>query len=602
MSSRVLRAATVVVLGAAVFRGGSTPWVGLAALLLALAAGLPVLLGRASRPVVAWPPLALLAALVAWQGVSIGWSVLPDRSWDYLNLGLVYLAFAACGVFVAARLAPRAIAEALALVLGAAVAWALLGKIFPGLYPDYERATRLRSPVGYWNALALLGDFALPLGLWISSRTRARVRGMLLVYGWLVAILLAFSRGGVLVALATTGLWLLLDEERRQSLWAVVAAAVPAGLVAALALRLDGIAADGQSAAVRAHDGRVFALLLIVGAVAVVLAARVKAGRSRDRAVAVLGAVAVLAAAVGIALNAGRLWDEVSSSGPVGSGAGRIGSTNSNFRLTWWQQALSGFSDRPVLGSGAGSFQYTNLRERTTSFDQTLEPHDLPLQFLSETGLVGFGLFAALVALAAAALRRRLGTPEERALALVPLAWLLHTLLDYDWDFVAVTGPALFVLGALLARPGTRLERSLPGAVALAAGAVAIFLSLLSPWLAERKVLAAYGAQPAAVIRLADDARSLDPFAVEPLFQAAEANLSLGNRRRAWGLYLDAAGVQPDNKETWFRLGLFELRELGCPRLALPHLTRFTELDPQGPGGEFYTAALDAVDSGKPRC
>jgi len=59
--------------------------------------------------------------------------------------------------------------------------------------------------------------------------------------------------------------------------------------------------------------------------------------------------------------------------------------------------------------------------------------------------------------------------------------------------------------------------------------------------------------------------------------------------------------VQPDNKETWFRLGDL-LWQRGCPRAALPYLTRFTELDPQGFGGDEYNAALDAVNSGKPTC
>jgi tetratricopeptide (TPR) repeat protein len=133
------------------------------------------------------------------------------------------------------------------------------------------------------------------------------------------------------------------------------------------------------------------------------------------------------------------------------------------------------------------------------------------------------------------------------------------------------------------------------------AGAVAIFGSLLLPWLAERKTLDAYAAPAAEVLRLTDEARSLDPFAVEPIFLAADAEATLGNTRKAWSLYLRATRVQPDNKETWFELGRFEL-ELGCPRYALPHLERFQALDPMGSGGELKDAALAAVNSGKPKC
>jgi tetratricopeptide (TPR) repeat protein len=184
----------------------------------------------------------------------------------------------------------------------------------------------------------------------------------------------------------------------------------------------------------------------------------------------------------------------------------------------------------------------------------------------------------------------------------VPLAYLLHGLLDYDWDFLAVTGPALFVVGVLVARPGVRVARSRLGALAAVSGAVAVFGSLLLPWLANRDFLASLTAPAARAIALTQEAHSLNPLADEPHSVQAEAQYALGNRRRAWELYLQAAEIQPDDKETWFRLGQFEFETLGCPQAALPHLRRFVELDPQGRGGEVYRAALDAVNSGTARC
>jgi len=102
-------------------------------------------------------------------------------------------------------------------------------------------------------------------------------------------------------------------------------------------------------------------------------------------------------------------------------------------------------------------------------------------------------------------------------------------------------------------------------------------------------------------VDLARDARALDPFAVDAYFQEAEAQASLGNLTRAWQLYAAAAERQPDNKETWFRLGQFELQTLDRPQLAYPHLLRFVELDPQGPGGALYLEALDRVNAGATR-
>ena len=86
--------------------------------------------------------------------------------------------------------------------------------------------TRLSAPVGLWNQLALLGAFALPLALW-----RRRLAGTLLAYGWIVALLLTYSRGGILTAVVVVVAWLALTDERIESAATLVAAAVPAGVV-----------------------------------------------------------------------------------------------------------------------------------------------------------------------------------------------------------------------------------------------------------------------------------------------------------------------------------------------------------------------------------
>jgi hypothetical protein len=85
------------------------------------------------------------------------------------------------------------------------------------------------------------------------------------------------------------------------------------------------------------------------------------------------------------------------------------------------------------------------------------ETHSLPLQFATETGIVGTRLWAGAMAAALLgawrALGRLAGDEREAALALglVVPAFLVHGLLDYDWDFVALVGPLMFVIGFLLA-------------------------------------------------------------------------------------------------------------------------------------------------------
>ena len=125
--------------------------------------------------------------------------------------------------------------------------------MLPWLYEDYGRIARLRGPIGYWNALALLGDIALPIGLCLA--TRMRTAGTLLVFGWIVVIGMTYSRGGVLVAVVVVVLWMALSNAWVESLSTLVAAGLPAAGVLAVAFSLPGLTDNGQSHASRVHAG-----------------------------------------------------------------------------------------------------------------------------------------------------------------------------------------------------------------------------------------------------------------------------------------------------------------------------------------------------------
>src|SRR5881392_4140320 len=168
-------------------------WIGTAAVLVA-AIGWALTPPTLPRPAVGF--FAAFALFVLWQAASIAWSIQPARSWDYANRGIVYLAFAAVGVLLGG-VAPRRLAYAAAVLLGALFVWALAAKVIPALYPDYGRLARLRYPLGYWNELALLASASVPLGLWaVGPRhdRRARVGGALLLYTALVVTVLTYSR------------------------------------------------------------------------------------------------------------------------------------------------------------------------------------------------------------------------------------------------------------------------------------------------------------------------------------------------------------------------------------------------------------------------
>jgi tetratricopeptide (TPR) repeat protein len=216
------------------------------------------------------------------------------------------------------------------------------------------------------------------------------------------------------------------------------------------------------------------------------------------------------------------------------------------------------------------------------------EPHNVPLQFLSETGLIGLFLALASVCVAALGVARRLRgrEPAAVALAVLAVAYALHSLVDFDWDFVAVTAPFLLSVGALLGGPAVRDEPRVAWSPLPAVVAVAVALSLMTPWFAERSTDSARAAladgRPLVAYRDARDARSLNPLALDPLLAQAEALERLGDAQGARQRYIDAVELQSLNWRAWWELGRFEEGQQDYGR-AIPALERAVELDPLNP-------------------
>jgi hypothetical protein len=413
----------------------------------------------------------------------------------------------------------------------------------------------------------------------------------------------------VAVAVVAVVFWLVVTDRRLEGVVALVVGGLPALAVSAWAFGRPGLSEDGQPYSVRFDDGVRFGVVLaVVGALVfglAFLASRYEERRPptpelahRVLRWALYGAAgaAVLVVALAFVLADPVDWvgDQVDdftnpTTQPVSQGPGRLGSVGSNNRWGWWQEAWEAFTDHPVGGAGAGTFRLVHLELRDNT-NVVTEPHDLPLQALAETGLVGFLLAAGAGLAGLIAVRSALGRleGEERAaglaLAAAALLYPLHGLVDYDWDFVAVSAPFFFVLGVLLAAGvPTRTVRRPFESLAVAGVALAALTSLLTPWLADREADAArdslIAGKAAEAADQADAARALNPFSVEPLFLAAEAAYAEGDEREALRLYVRATELQPENWTTWYELGSFEatLKSYDWAEL---HLARARELNP----------------------
>jgi hypothetical protein len=390
---------------------------------------------------------------------------------------------------------------------------------------------------------------------------------------------------GIVLAVAAALAWLAFDERRLESIGPLAVAWLVGAAVAGIGVLLPGVSDDGQPHHVRVEDGLLFGLALVLGGIAVWAALRFVVTSAVDRrvvrGVAVALAALIVAAFAASVVRAGGpadfvrdRWHEFSNpvSAQVANTPGRFTSTSSSNRWRWWQEAWNAFADHPAQGTGAGTFGLTDRIERDSPL-AVVEPHSTPLQFLSELGLVGFLLFAAVIASAAFAVWER----SALALTIALAVWLLHLLVDIDWDYIAVHGLVFLALGMVVTRPsGERPRRALLPAIAAGVLALAAVYSLASPWLSSHRVSAAYdeiaSGNPVGARDDAKAAHSFNPLALEPLWL-------LGALTGEKHYYTRARDLEPKNPDAWYQLGEYELRVAKRPRAAYFDLNHAYTLD-----------------------
>jgi hypothetical protein len=622
------------------------------AAVLALSAASSALLGgnlaaRGPRgPRGAWLGVVLLALFVAWNGLSLTWSISPDRSWEELNRVLSYALITGVAVLIGASM-PRAIERFAAgwlIVVCIVAVYALGGKVAPGVHVDglfdlnqTGVVARLRAPLEYWNALGLLCALGAPVAIRFATDAgrspRVRLAALEAVYLLAIVVGLTYSRGGVAAFLVGAAVITAFGNGRLRGLVALAAATVAAAVPLAVAFGRAGLTANDADLGVRIHDGRILgaAVLLaaaaLLGAGVVLLRLEARATWSADRTRRLFRVGAVAAAVLIVAGAAGLARSQRGFKGTIDRAVQdftqvkedkqfdpvRLVSTNSGNRWSWWKEAGGAWSDRPLTGWGAGSFALLHLRYRHDTLPVT-QAHSMPMQLLAETGIVGLLLaYAAVLALLAAAISRTRALADGRqrdlayALLAASAAWLVHGFYDWDFNIPAVTAPVLVMLGLLAGHPDPRRrEEDLFAAaadeprLATRAGVVAVATLLATaavasaglPWFAAHKADDAAEATssraPQALEKAASEAdlaARLNPLATRPLFVAAAVAARRGRLLEARADLLEAADRAPDDPQVWGRLAGIAL-EL-ADRQGYAHATsRLFALDPLNPAGD----------------
>ena len=217
-----------------------------------------------------WLGIALLTAFGAWCAVTMLWSVAPDDSWLEANRALAYALAVLLAVGLGTVSAPAIdrIAVGWLLVASAVALYALAGKVAPGAIAPDEPIARLRAPLQYWNALALVCAMALPVALRVATDTardpRPRLAALAGTYALVLTLGLTYSRGGF-VALAVA---LVVHDGARPPATARPRCAGAGGVATApvlgVAFSLDRPDRQQRDARARIHDGRIFGAVTLI--------------------------------------------------------------------------------------------------------------------------------------------------------------------------------------------------------------------------------------------------------------------------------------------------------------------------------------------------
>lgn len=132
-------------------------------------------------------------------------------------------------------------------------------------------------------------------------------------------------------------------------------------------------------------------------------------------------------------------WARLTSAGSS------ISSGDLGGRVPLWKESLKAFAEHPITGVGSGAFRVVNPYKAVA--------HNTYLSVLAEQGLVGFGLFAAILAVVFLAAMQH--PRREQLFWVTTLAVLLVGITVQTWEFTKTTFLifSLVVIGANVTEP-----------------------------------------------------------------------------------------------------------------------------------------------------
>jgi hypothetical protein len=580
--------------------------------------------------------IVLLFLFTVWNFLSIAWAQDQGTAWDGANRCLAYLIVFM--LFALPPWRPRAAALILAVytvaitVVGLVVLLKAAGAADP---LRYFVAGRFAEPTGYQNANAALFTMSMFPAVFLASRreTPWPVRGLMLsCAGILFGIaLLPQSRGWLIAAPLAVLAYLLLVPGLVRNLSVILPLAIAMAAIASPVLHVFDVSNDVAKLGPALGDARsailIAAVLLFVVGCAIGLADQRVELSERTAQIGnrvVLGAAAVVAlAGVVVALAvignpvtwASDRWHDFKSGKfeYQTGGSSRLGGGLGSNRYDFWRVSADEFVDHPIAGDGSENFAEYYVQHRHSG-EEPAFPHNLTLQILAGTGLVGGLLFGGfLVAALIGVGRVRWGVEDPLArgmagiLAVVFVYWFVHSIGDWFWAFAGLSAPVFAWLGMgmrldaerELPQPHWAKRWAVPAIVVSVAATLFAIVSMLLPWASAidvQRAQADWTSSPRTAFDQLDQARSLNFLSAQPDLVQGVIALRLNENRRVRSSFERALERDPDNWYAELQLATLDGMEGRKPD-ALARLDRVAVLNPREP---LTATVRQGVLRGKP--
>ncbi|MBE0429903.1 MAG: O-antigen ligase family protein [Thermoleophilia bacterium] len=550
--------------------------------------------------------LGIFSGYTLWILLSVSWSIMPANSFDEFVRGILYISgFLLFFLYLGRRewlgwLGHLFVAIAVIVAIDA-----LLGKTFPEFidHPDPFMSNRINYPITYWNTMAIFMNMAFIIGLRVlADRTthvalRAAYAPALLLFT--IVLFFTFSRAGLLLLALAFGVYLFLALTRLRALMqAGLLLAWTAGIVLISYLFLPNMVASVPDEALKVSEGRMLALAILAFmlaaaasqfpirrfedsfAVSADLAKRIGYGIAGGAALllvlAVLGFTFTGDRGGPVAFTRSQVTGLGETEQAVDRPSDRLLSLKSE-RVQEYGVSLKSFREAPLTGTGAGTWNTAWLKHRPWNI-QVKDGHSWLFETMAELGLVGTLLLVAFMSMFfAVSIRdlRFLGRGRDRelygAFFAVSAMFLLHSLIDWDWEMPVITLAFFMFAGGLLrfgmlaraeaengeaAGTGAMPERAgirrlLGWNRLLAAGCVAAIVVTIVPLVAHTRIQAAQklgqSQNYAAMEKQAASAGRWAPLSAEPLVLQALAKQALNQPEEAEALLLEASRKEPEN-------------------------------------------------------